>query len=401
MATINAVILKHQQKKDGTWNVKICVNHKSTPRYIETNNYVSKENLDSKGRLKKVYIDRFLAKTLTGYRDRISLIGSRIQFMDSIDIKNYLLSSENSNQVIDVIDNFKQRVKVLKEANKHSNSIGLDSVCVHLLNFTNSDNLNAISVNSNFLKEFEYYLINNAKVTKNTARTYMSIFGKEFKFLVKKYNNPATDSFPIPYNPFEYYTPIRKIVTKKRNLDIDKIVKISLFKTDSTTEKLTIDIFMLSFYLCGMNPKDIYVHLTNPNIKGILEYGRSKIKERRSDGGVTNVLIPVEAEILIQKYAGLIQKRYSSVVIFHKTFYRAWKSINAKMGFKCTMYYARHSFGNIARQVCKFSKDDVSFALNHKYGSDITDVYIDPDWSVVHKVQMGVIEEFRKALKKE
>lgn len=398
MATINAVILKHQMKRDGTWNVKVCVNHRSTPRYIETNNFVSKEMLDSKGKLKKAYIDKFLAKQLTEYRDRISLLGKKVDFMTSSDLRTYLLSSDNSNKQIDVLENFNARVESLHAAGRYSSAKCVEVVCGHLKNFSKMEKISAILVNSSFLMGFESYLLNNIKLSPGSVRTYMAVFSKEFNLLRKNYNNPAIESFPIPFNPFDYYTPIKKSVPKRRNLDLQRIISISRFKSESYPEQLTVDIFMLSFFLCGMNPKDIYVYLTDPQKIGFLQYSRSKIKARRKDGGVTNVKIPEEAQVLIEKYAGVIQKRYSSLVIFHKTFYRSWKKINEVLGFKCTMYYARHSFANIARTVCKFSKDDVSFALNHKYGNDITDVYIEPDWSVVHKVQMGVIEEFRKGV---
>jgi hypothetical protein len=55
------------------------------------------------------------------------------------------------------------------------------------------------------------------------------------------------------------------------------------------------------------------------------------------------------------------------------------------------MYCARHSFGSIARNECRFSKDDVAFALNHiDSTTKITDIYIKPDWRIIDDVQSKV-----------
>ena len=57
-----------------------------------------------------------------------------------------------------------------------------------------------------------------------------------------------------------------------------------------------------------------------------------------------------------------------------------------------TFYWARHSFASIARNDCRFSKDDVALALNHvDNGHSVTDIYIAKDWSIVDEVQAAVI----------
>lgn len=103
MATVNAVVLKHQKKQDGTWNVKICVNHKSTPRYVETSAYVTKSYLDSKGKLKRSYIDRHFSGMLDKYRDAIAHLGAKIDFMDPSDLRDYLTALDQKGKEINII----------------------------------------------------------------------------------------------------------------------------------------------------------------------------------------------------------------------------------------------------------------------------------------------------------
>ena len=416
MATVNAVVLKHHKKQDGTWNVKICVNHKSKPRYIETASFVDRSQLDSKGRLKKIYIDKRFSSLLTEYRERISLLGNRVDQMTSNDLREFLIHSNVSSGQIDFFKELEDKVIRLKNEGKVSQSYIFKSLLNHLKSFVGKESFDPNDITVKFLTNFEDFLKKgkvfqvktrsgslkkpfiSEGVSTNGIINYMSYFKSFFNKLRKKYNDPGCDTFPIPSNPFEYYELPKPTPRKKRNLPLRNLAIIAKYKPIGFMEEISRDLFMLSFYLCGMNPKDMFVYLNTPTVGKTLEYGRSKIKNSRRDGGITNVLINEEAMMIIQKYGGDIQKRYNNHLGLNRVLYKGWKSISEKIGFKCTMYYARHSFGNIARQICKFSKDDVSFALNHKFGSDITDVYIEPDWSVVHKVQMKVIEEFRKEL---
>jgi len=65
-----------------------------------------------------------------------------------------------------------------------------------------------------------------------------------------------------------------------------------------------------------------------------------------------------------------------------------------------TFYWARHSFASIARNDCRFSKDDVALALNHvDNGHAVTDIYIAKDWSIVDEVQDAVIAKLYGAKK--
>jgi hypothetical protein len=415
MATVNAVVLKHQKKQDGTWNVKICVNHKSNARYIETSAYVTKASLDTKGKLKQTYIDRCFSGQLSKYRDAIAMLGSRIDSMSSADLRDYLLTLDKKGEVIDLFSEIELRIAELKKENKIPQSYIYITVLNHLKEFTGTEKLNILKINPKFLTEFEKYLrqpktisrrtrsgsytkqISLKGVSTNGVINYMGYLRTLFGIVQKKYNDPLIDHFPIPRSPFDYYDFPTETIRKKRNLTVGRIRQIQQFQPTCFWETISKDMFLLSFYLCGINTKDIYVYLTDPNIRGNLEYARSKVKADRKDGGVTNVLIVDEAVEIIEKYASFIQSRYSNHLSLNQALWKGWKLISDKIGFKCTMYYARHSFSNIARQVCKFSKDDVSFALNHKYGLDITDVYIEPDWSVVHKVQLGVLKALKEA----
>ncbi|MCL7987769.1 site-specific integrase [Sphingobacterium sp. lm-10] len=405
MATVRAVVLKHHKKKDGTWNVKLAINLHSSTTYIETHAFVDKTYLDRAGKLKQSYIERYFASRLSQYRDLITGLGTRVNYMTSSDLKDYLVrSSRETHSAIEIFSELQKEYDYCLEKGQSTKSKFVKSVLTHLKSFTNRESLTAIHINSTFVKDFESYLMklklsNGKPLAVNTINGYMSQFKAFYKKLRDEKNDASINHFPVPVNPFENYKKMNAEVTLKRNLSLPNIAAIMKYNPETQYEVLAKDMFIISFMMCGMNTKDMHTYLNNPIVGNSLEYRRVKVMRQRKDGAVINVLIPDQLKPLIEKYGGQIQKRHNTVHSLNTILYYGWKSISEKIGFKCTMYYARHTFANIARQVCKFSKEEVSIALNHKTGADITDVYIDPDWSVVHKVQLGVIKAVEDYIK--
>src|SRR3546814_9412795 len=59
-------------------------------------------------------------------------------------------------------------------------------------------------------------------------------------------------------------------------------------------------------------------------------------------------------------------------------------------------YHARHTFADWARNICRFSKDDVALAMNHvDKRNKTTDIYISANWDIVDEVQEGTISLLR------
>jgi hypothetical protein len=52
MLTVKAIVLKHHQKSDGSFNVKIRVTHNRVSRYIDTVHFVVGKQLNKKNEIK-------------------------------------------------------------------------------------------------------------------------------------------------------------------------------------------------------------------------------------------------------------------------------------------------------------------------------------------------------------
>ena len=105
-----------------------------------------------------------------------------------------------------------------------------------------------------------------------------------------------------------------------------------------------------------------------------------------------------EAKPLLEKYIGKLAERYSTIGNLKKALSKEMAEICRLTGLsEVTFYWARHTFGNTARNECRMSKDDIALALNHvDEGNRTTDIYIAKDWKIVDDVQRKVISQFRR-----
>lgn len=151
---------------------------------------------------------------------------------------------------------------------------------------------------------------------------------------------------------------------------------------------------MLSFYLCGMNAVDLRkLPLPDESNKRI-GYNRSKTSSRRRDKAYINMHIPAIAMPIYLKYAGTLQGRYADHTNLDHALSFGMKKIGAAVKIKDLEFYdAQHGFGDLARNKCRFSKDDVALALNHKDQLNrVTDIYLGKNWDIIDEVQAGVIK---------
>ena len=170
--------------------------------------------------------------------------------------------------------------------------------------------------------------------------------------------------------PFRKFK-IKKEVTAKRALTLKQIQKVIEFKgTDQ--ENWARDVFMLSFFLIGINMKDLY-YLNNTENK-YLNYNRAKTNR------FYNIKIEPETQLLLEKYKGenhllRFQEQFTKYKSLGIKLNEYLKSIALKENIKpFTSYSARHSWATFASEL-EIPKETISAALGHG-GNTVTDIYI-------------------------
>jgi hypothetical protein len=415
MATVKAIVLENDKKKDNTWNVKIRISHKSSDKYIKTEHYVEKWQLDKKFELKHQFIIDLVNPVLKAYRDEISRMPD-INFISAQEIKDRLLaldkqkhdSSFNEPFEIDFIAFAKGYINSKIEEGKESTVTGYKTVVYSLQDYFKSDKVSITEINYTFLKSYESYL----KRPREIERSYR--IGKTRKFIQKGINeaglhnhmrdlrglfNKAKDHYNdedkgiirVLHYPFKKYKVGSAPVTEHRNRPISEIAKIrDVVLEKNSRAELARDLFMLSFYLVGMNAADIYE--LPDKIGKRIGYNRAKTRDRRKDKAFISVKVIPEAKPLLEKYAGKLQARYVNIAGLNAAINKGLAVVSTETGIlNIDFYDARHTVGTEARNTCRFSLEDVKIALNQKE-RDISDIYVAPDWTTVDNVQSSVIK---------
>lgn len=176
--------------------------------------------------------------------------------------------------------------------------------------------------------------------------------------------------------------------TRKRNLSVDTLRLLATAPLPKHLNRYR-DLFMLSFYLLGINVVDL---CQLKEVKdGRIEYQRSKTKKRYS------VKVWPEAQAIIDRYRGKSHLLYmldthKDYRTFYQQFGQALREIARLLGIpELTSYYARHTWATIAASL-DIPKETIAAALGHELGNTVTSIYIDYDIRKVDAANRLVID---------
>ncbi|MFD2323951.1 phage integrase SAM-like domain-containing protein [Mucilaginibacter galii] len=410
MATIKEVVLKHHKKEDGTYNIKYRLTHNRKTTYINTNHFVDEKQLKKDLTVKDKFLLSVISNDVAVYRKKLLDLDHLLIHLDVKDLADRLTQVEET-RVIDFIEFARQYISELQNEGRNGTAYPLATVTNSLCDYFNTQIVEIERINVLMLPDYEKYLRKERRYKRKNQ------FGKEVNYISKglsdsglhnhmrdlrtlfnaardKFNDEDRGMIRIKHYPFKKYKIAEAPMTGKRALNIEQINKIRRFEcTPGSRAELAKDIFMLSFYLCGMNAKDIYGIKNSSIVAGRINYNRSKTKTRRKDNAFISITLIPQAALILFKYINRLPIRYADSNNFNKALSKGLKVIGDEIGItSLTMYCARHSFGSIARNQCRFSKDDVAFALNHvDQTTKTTDIYITPDWQIIDEVQQKVV----------
>lgn len=400
MATITPKILKQNKKSDGTWNVVFRLTHDRKSRYIKTSHFIDESQIVGEDEIEIDFVIDHLAKPIKAYRKKIDEI-ENIGLLSVDDVLEILTRDKRD---IDFLCFIKYHIDKLKEEGRNSTTKPFTTVFNSLSDYVGHP-LYCSKITSKFLKGYAEFLrkprlikrnqgVNiiekETKLNEKGLHNHMSAFRTLFNAAKEHYNDEDTGLIVIKNNPFSSYKIAPKKNKKHKNINLEGIRLIRDFNAGTIREQLGKDMFMLSFYMCGMNAVDIFNNWDRlKKLPKRIGYNRSKTEGKREDHAFISVLIPDQAKEIINR----LEINYSSINILNNTISIGLRSLNKSLGFpELTMLHSRHSFATIARNDLNISKDDVAIALNHVNEENrITDTYIAPDWSKIDRVQEQVI----------
>ena len=162
--------------------------------------------------------------------------------------------------------------------------------------------------------------------------------------------------------------------------------------------------FMLMFYLIGINAADLFLAKKSDLVNGRLEYKRAKT------GKLYSVLVLPEAMDIIEKYKGAgdyllnVMDEYKNYKDFLHRMGNALKEIGpmerrGRGGKKVrtplfpdiSSYWSRHTWATLAAFL-DIPKEVISAGLGHEIGSSVTSIYIDFNLRKVDDANRKVID---------
>lgn len=158
-------------KKDGTFNVKIRLPHNRASRYLDTQQYVTRKQLDKDFKIKDAIVSKPINLLLDKLRDSIAKLEGQLEFFTCEDLMAHL---QNEEKPIDFIAFSKKVVDDLTKDGRKSTANNFNAIANSLVGYFKRSTVLITDINSLMLKSYEKYLL-TARIMKRVHRN-----GKEF-----------------------------------------------------------------------------------------------------------------------------------------------------------------------------------------------------------------------------
>ena len=416
MLTIRAEVRREEQRKDGTFRVKIRFTQNRKIKRLPTKLFAKKSDLNKSFELKEGTAIKKEADYLIFYYEKIcSQIPMDIEQCSIEDIMAYVEADKKKYQIIDFIAFSESWM----QASKNTSTKNYKSAVNALKLYINREELNIKDITNKFLTGFMEFLEERWRTkaeklkkagkivpTNRATSLYLGSIRHLFNEAKKQYNDYDRNIIIITNDPFKTFTvPKQCTATRKRALTPELIKKIWELPYQSIEGykmenrfNLAKDCFILSFCLMGMNSADLYN--AEEREGNTIIYYRTKTRNRRADNALMKVNIPKMLMPLIEKYKDKTGKRifnfyqnYVDIASLNRSINIGLKEIGAKLKIDALQYYAaRHSWATIAVNKVGIDKYTVHSALNHvDEAMKITDIYIERDFVNENKANRKVV----------
>ena len=382
MATITYELGK--QKKDKTIKVYIVLSHRGTRKRIPMNITIKERDLSRNGNIKSSSIQRDIEDRINALKNKLYDLEKSIGNKD-VDTEWIYSQLINGNKTLDFFEYTRKWIE--KSSNKGTGNYSIMLNSLH--RFLKCDMLSFSDIDYKLLRSYKDYLTGHPRA----QSLYLGCMRHIFNEAIREYNRD--DAKVITNNPFNSFTiPKSTPMTKDRVISDDNLIKLFNFY-GTRRVGMARDCYILSFCLIGMNSVDLYECTSYNN--GVLAYDRAKTRDRRTDNAHIEIVVPNIIKPLFEKYKGNSRvfnfyKKYSNAANFNKHINKGLHIIADTLDIPHFDFYsARHTWASIARNRLGIDKYTIHEALNHVSNMDITDIYIQKDYTNINKANEKVI----------
>lgn len=360
MAILNVVVVPAKALKDGRHKVRISVAHNGETRYIVTNITIDSIKEFKNGSVVKRPDASILNTKLRGLLQRYQDVIDEIECINGLTCPEivYMIKNAGNEKKRTLLSIYKEYIE---NANIKPNSYRLYTFCWKgITEYLNEKMIVGSMTHATILGLDKYLRSKNLSPT--TIRCYVT-------FLTTLINYAKRCGYvQFRINPFNGYE-LPKGNIRQSWLSVDEVKKIRDADISKSNVAKCRDLFMLSYYLGGINIVDL-ININFNEQSDVIHYERTKTENRHKMNKFVEFRIPEEAKAIIRRYKG--SSGYLNINANQKSDhchsffqYNMPKLANAT-GIKKLYYYsARKSFSQHAFDI-GINTDVIDYILGHK-----------------------------------
>lgn len=294
MATIKLAVLKHTQSKDGSYKIRIAIGHRSETHYIVTKYKVNSPSEFVGGIVTRIpnahEINVKLRNLLNDYDERLERIPSPDDYTCK-ELRDLLKSMRPHSSTATFSQVSEQYQKGLTEDGRGSYAGMLQNSLRLFRDFSGGD-MFLSEISTVTISEFERWL-----KRKGLSQTYTSMTLSMTRTIINRAIRAQLVTYQL--HPFAYW---KRPADEEREIDIsvEELAAIRDSQPKLKKQRIARDLFMLSYYLGGIN----LIDLLNIDFRGVsvLEYVRHKSRNTKTSDKRISFTIQPEAKELIRKW---------------------------------------------------------------------------------------------------
>lgn len=352
MATLKLAITPDKVAKDGTHKIRIALGHKCITRYIVTRFKIDNLSQFKNGQVVKrpdaAIMNTKLRNLLNEYQEKLDSIKC-ISMYDCKQLREILVNSAPAGQTASTFQAVTNAyIAELIEDGRGNYAKLLERNCRYFTEFTKGEFLLS-EITPEIINNYDRYLRNNKKVGETTIGMMVSrtrtIINRGVKKQLVKYD----------IAPFAYYS-IKSSPVREVDLTVENLIRIK--KSTPKEKKLRVarDLFMLSFYLGGINLADLLD--IDFRKQPIIEYTRRKARNLKQGEQRIVITLPEASMPIINEWMNRNTGKLDFGYKFsYSNFYRyLTRSLNTlaedlNINQKVVYYSARKTFAQFASEL--------------------------------------------------
>ena len=369
MALLNAVLLKSKEVKGGKNKVRISVAHNGETRYIVTDIILNSPKEFKNGMVVKRPDAAMLNVKIRGFLQRYPSDLDELDYIDGLTCPELVFQLKNAGNykhrtLKSIYEEYMERAHIKK-------STAMDYRCIWTaISNILGDKLLAEHVNHGTILGLDKSLRERGlKLT--TVRNYLV-------FLMVLLNYAKRCGYvQFRVDPFFGYE-LPRMEVRHAWVSVDEIRRIRDLQSTKKNIVKCRDLFMLSYYLGGINMTDL-LDINFNEQTDVIHYVRKKTADRPKLNKYVEFTIPEEAKAIIAKHKGadgrLSVTKYQRKNMMRNFFISNMRKLAELTGIPNLIYYsARKSFSQHAFEL-GVSTSTIDYILGHRVDKDGSSLY--------------------------